>query len=509
MALAANEVKVATGTVRGVLQDGVLSFKGIPFAAPPVGSLRWKPPQPAASWTGVRDAIEYGHDCMQGPFPQDPAPIRTTPAEDCLFVNVWAPAATGTAKLPVMVWIYGGGWVNGGSSAAIYDGTQFAKQGVVLVSFNYRLGRFGFFAHPALLAESASGPVGNYAYMDQIAGLKWVQNNIGAFGGDPKKVTVFGESAGGGSVLALMASPMAQGLFQQAIVESAPGRDSPGGMTQLKGKGGMFAKTTGESAAMAFAKSKNINGTDSAALDALRKLPAEQVVDGLSMMTLFFAIKTFTVAMVDGQVLPESPEAAFKAGHQAKVPLLIGATNRDLGLSFAKTMPEVMVPFGFNQLKAYAAYDPQHTNDVKAVGSAVASDRMLVEPMRFVARQVAASGQPTYEYRFSYVAVSKRGEWDGAPHASELAFVFNTADAQYGSKLDAADSAMAATVNAYWAAFAKTGDPNSGGRPRAKWPAYREQDDALLDFTNMGVVANPDPWKARLDLTEKLAASQK
>lgn len=507
LALAADEVKIDSGVVRGASQNGVVAFKGIPFAAPPVGNLRWRAPQPVVPWTGVRPATDYGHDCMQLPFPQDLAPLRTTPDEDCLVANVWMPAGTQPSKLlPVMIWIYGGGWVNGGSSPAIYDGSQFAKQGVVFVSFNYRVGRFGYFAHPALGAESPSEPIGNYGYLDQIAALKWVQRNISAFGGDARKVTLFGESAGGGSVLAMMVSPMAQGLFQQAIVESAPARDAPGGMMQLKGKSGFFSKPTGESCALAFAKSKGINGTDPAALEALRKLPPDAVVDGLNMMTIFSAIKTFSNTMVDGQVLVESPESAFRAGHQAKIPLMIGANNRDIALNFAKTMQEVMFPFGLNQLRAYAAYDPQHTNDVKVVGDAVASDRLMVEPMRFAARQQAALGQPVYEYRFSYVAVSMRGEWDGARHASEIPFVFNTVgNAAFIPKLDPADAAMAATANAYWVAFAKSGDPNAGGRPRMNWPAYTSQSDTLLDFTVSGTTAGPDPWKARLDVTEKLA----
>jgi para-nitrobenzyl esterase len=506
MASASDEVKTESGAVRGIALDGVVSFKGIPFASPPVGPLRWKPPQPPAPWTTVRPSTDYGHDCMQRPFIEDLAPLRTTPNEDCLYVNVWTPSPAAASKLPVMVWIYGGGWVNGGSSPAVYDGTQFARQGVVLVSFNYRVGRFGYFAHPALAAESPSGPLGNYGYMDQIAALKWVQHNIEAFGGDPKKVTIFGESAGGGSVLAMMASPMAQGLFQQAIVESAPARDGAGGMTQMKGKSGFFSKATGESAALAFAKSKGINGTDAAALDALRRLSPDDVVDGLNMMSIFSAIKTFVGPMVDGQLLTESPESAFHAGRQMKVPLLIGATNRDIGISFARNIQEVMFPFGMNQMKAYAVYDPQHTNDAKVVGAAVASDRLMVEPMRFIARQQSAAGQPTYAYRFSYVPVADRAQVDGAHHATELAFVFNTvANAAYVSKLDTADSAMALTVNAYWVAFAKSRDPNAGGRPRTKWPAYAADSDTILDFTNDGAVAGPDPWKARLDLVEKIA----
>ena len=186
----ADQVKVEGGTIKGAVADGVLSFKGIPFAAPPQGDLRWRPPQPVVAWTGVRPATAYGHDCMQKPFGGDAAPLGTEPAEDCLVVNVWRPAEKGAAKLPVMVWIYGGGFVNGGSSPAVYDGSQFAKHGIVFVSFNYRLGRFGFFAHPALSAGGPGGPLGNYGFMDTIAAMKWVKNNAAAFGGDPANVTV-------------------------------------------------------------------------------------------------------------------------------------------------------------------------------------------------------------------------------------------------------------------------------------------------------------------------------
>jgi para-nitrobenzyl esterase len=220
----AQVVQTDSGPVSGATADGVTSYKGIPYAAPPVGPLRWRPPQPPASWTSVRAATAYGHDCMQLPFPSDAAPLGTTPSEDCLVVNVWVPAKHSAAKLPVMFWIYGGGWVNGGSSPDVYDGKEFAKGGVVLVSINYRLGRFGFFAHPALTKESHGGLLGNYGYMDQIAGLKWVQRNIAAFGGDPKNVTIFGESAGGFSVHMLMTTQLSDGLFERAIVESGGGR---------------------------------------------------------------------------------------------------------------------------------------------------------------------------------------------------------------------------------------------------------------------------------------------
>ena len=204
----------------------MVSYKGIPYAKPPVGDLRWRAPQAIGNWGDVLQANTYGNDCMQIPFAADEAPLRTTPAEDCLYLNVWKPeAARPGNNLPVIVWIYGGGWVNGGVSPAVYDGAPTARKGTIFVSFNYRLGRFGFFAHPALTtANEDDGLLGNYGYMDQLAALKWVQDNIGAFGGDPDKVTIMGESAGGGSVVNLLTSGQADGLFQQAVAMSAPAR---------------------------------------------------------------------------------------------------------------------------------------------------------------------------------------------------------------------------------------------------------------------------------------------
>jgi para-nitrobenzyl esterase len=259
---ASDEVKIETGRLKGVARDGVVGFKGIPFAAAPVGDLRWRAPTPAKAWTGVRPAAEYGADCAQKPFPGDAAPLGVTPAEDCLYANVWVPEGSAGKKLPVMVWFYGGGFVNGGSSPAVYDGSQFAKRGVVFVSFNYRLGRFGFFAHPALTKENPKGPLGNYAFLDQIAALEWVKRNIKAFGGDAGNVTIFGESAGGGSVLTMMTSPMAKGLFHKAIIESGGGRTMLMGPRYLD-RASPAGTPSGESVGMKFAKSVGIEGEDS------------------------------------------------------------------------------------------------------------------------------------------------------------------------------------------------------------------------------------------------------
>ena len=217
-------VKINSGVIEGSVSSGVRSFKGIPYAAPPINKYRWRAPQPVTPWIDVHDATAFGHDCMQTPETGDPALSRATLAEDCLVLNVWRPAATAPKEeLPVLVWIHGGGYVTGGSSPAIYDGSGFARHGIVFVSFNYRLGRFGFFAHPALI-KANEGLVGNFAFMDQIAALRWVRRNIGAFGGNPNEVTLMGESAGGISVLVLLSSPRAKGLFHRAFVLSGGGR---------------------------------------------------------------------------------------------------------------------------------------------------------------------------------------------------------------------------------------------------------------------------------------------
>jgi para-nitrobenzyl esterase len=491
-----DQVTIDSGKVQGRIEGAVVSFKGIPFAGPPVGVNRWRAPQPVHPWTDVRPATEYGPDCMQNPFPGDAAPLGVAPREDCLYANVWAPAARGGQKLAVMVWIYGGGFVNGGSSPAVYSGAHFAERGVVLISFNYRLGRFGFFAHPALTNENPAGPLGNYAYLDQIAALQWVQRNAASFGGDPGNVTIFGESAGGMSVLMLLTSPMAHGLFQKAIVESGGGRSNlllpPKSLQQ------------GEAAGVAFAKANGITGEDEAALKALRDLPADTVVNKLNMATMGAAAATYAGPMIDGKIVVETADQAFRAGHEAKVPLIAGANSADIGFSFAKSFDEVYAPFGDDRKKAEAAWNAQGDATVSTVRSAVAMDSMMVEPARFIVSMMAAAGAPAYEYRFTYVAESMRKAWKGAPHATEIPFVFDTVAARYTDKITAQDEKTGAAANKYWVAFAKTGDPDSAGGPR--WPRYNASQDMLLNFTESGSVAEADPWKARLDLVSGVAS---
>ena len=454
------EVRTKSGVVAGAVANGVVSWKGIPYAAAPVGELRWRAPQPVAPWTGVRAATEYAHDCMQLPFPSDAAPLGTPPAEDCLYVNVWAPEKPASAKLPVMFWIHGGGFVNGGSSPSVYDGSAFARRGVVLVSLNHRLGRFGFFAHPALTKESPNEPLGNYGYLDQIAALRWVRDNVAAFGGDPGNVTIFGESAGGGSVNTLLASPLARGLFHKAIVESGGGR--AGGLMQPR------TLAEAEAVGVALAKSAGITGDDAAALAALRKLPAEDLVRGLNLMTMGQQRDTYAGPMVDGKIVTEEPETAFRAGRQAKVPYMIGANNREFG--FMPLPPQavdgMLARFGADKGKVVAAYDPDQTGKMGEVGVGLMSDGAMVEPARLLARLASAAGQPTFEYRFSYVPSSIRKDVAGALHATEIPFVFETVRAKYGEATTPEDEAIAAAANAYWVCVRADGRPER--RPVAR-----------------------------------------
>ncbi len=508
-AASAPVVAIASGKLRGASEAGVDSYKGIPFAEPPVGELRWRPPMPIAAWQGVRDVTAMQHDCMQLPAPSEAAPGgTTTPSEDCLYLNVWAPTGSHGKHLAVMVWIYGGGFLNGGASPAVYDGTAFAQHGVVLVTFNYRLGRFGFFAHPALTAEQSTGPLGNYGYMDQIAVLKWVQRNISAFGGDPARVTIFGESAGGSSVLTLMTSPMARSLFAQAIVESGGGRDGkfPRYLRDRDSKPG--SPPSGEAVGIAFAKSKNITGSDAAALKALRALPADAVVDDLNIITRRTAhstASTYPGPMIGGQLLIQGSQSVYEAGRQLKIPLIIGANNNDLAYPQGNTVAELLSAFGTQSEKAKQLYDPDNQNNVHDIGIRVASDRAEVEPARHVARVLTKQGQPVYLYRFSYVATSMRAQWPGATHASEVPYVFDTVKARYGAALAPADEAMAKAIIDRWVAFAKTGKPDVAGGPA--WKPFDLQHELIFDFSAHGLIAEHDPLKQRLDLTEETYSS--
>jgi len=493
-------VRIDSGQVQGAIQGDVAYFKGIPFAAAPVGVRRWRPPQPVPQWNGVRMAVQYGPDCMQVPFPSDAAPLGVKPAEDCLYVNVWKPAsAASREKLPVFVWIYGGGFVNGGSSPAVYDGSAFAKDGIVFVSFNYRLGRFGFFGHPALSAEQKTGPLGNYGLMDQIAALKWVQRNITAFGGDPHNVTICGESAGGISVHYLVTSPQASGLFQKAIVQSGAGRTGLG-MRRLSGGEG-----SAEALGVAFAAQKGIQGEGPDALAKLRALPAEELAKNLNLASLGADPTYVGGPILDGDLLGDEPGQLYAAGRGARVPLMVGTTNMDVGFTFmrSKSIDELVAQFGPDAQEVRTAYHITDTDNLEATAFRVSGDQMMVEPARYIARLLSARGQPVYEFRFSYVAQSLRQQWPGAQHASDIPFALNTVAARYGTDLTEQDAQAAKIMHAYWAAFARTGKPDVAGQPA--WPAYEARSDSLMDFTNTGPVVGQDPWKPRLDVVARFS----
>ena len=488
--------RLAEGWVQGAAERGVIAFKGIPYAEPPVGPLRWAPPQPVKPWRGVRPALHFGADCMQLPTPGDMAPLRTEPEEDCLYLNVWRPRSATARRLPVMVWIYGGGFVDGGASPAVYDGTEFARDGVVLVSFNYRLGNFGFFAFPALVRQG--GAVGNYAFMDQIAALQWVQRNIAAFGGDPRNVTIFGESAGGMSVNALLETPLARGLFQKAIVESGAGRGNIMPARPLAG-----SPDSAEAMGVRLARHFGIEGQGAHALAALRAIPAAKLVDGLNMQTLLSDHTYVGGPIVDDRLYFGAPLDVFAAGKGARVPVLIGANSADIGFLRVKSLEELFARFGADAAVARRIYDPDGQRTLQQVSGEAGGDQWMIEPARAIARALSGRGQRVYEYRFSYVASSMRGVWPGALHATEIPFVFDTVKAHYGVQTSRADQAMAREMHAYWVAFARTGRPDPPGEPA--WPRYEARSDQLMNFIEQGPVAERDPWRQRLDVAERAA----
>ncbi len=502
-------VRVESGQLQGLVHDGVASFKGIPFAAPPVGDLRWRPPQPAAPWTGVRQAAEFGADCMQGRFGPPPppgAPAQPASSEACLFLNVWRPAsATSGAKLPVMVWIHGGGFMGGSGSFPMTSGVQFAKHGVVLVSLNYRLGRFGFFAFPALSRECPEETKGNYAYMDQIAALQWVKRNIAAFGGDPNNVTIFGFSAGGVSVHSLLASPMARGLFHKAIAESGGSRDSVLTARPMREDGvDPNYPVSAETIGISFARSMGIEGTDEAALARLRALSAEDVLRGAPAKPGVNVPSYETTPILDGKLVTETAETAYKARRQPRVPLLLGSNSADTAGNRIKatTKEQLFARFGQWSAQAKAAYDPDETTDLVALISRANDDFGQAEPARFAANAFAANGSPVYLYRFSYVQAAMREQLRaGAPHGGEIGYVFDTLSAGRGGAPTPEDQAVARMAHSYWVNFAKAGDPNGPGLPA--WPRHDPGKDLIFDFRPDGSAgAGPDPRKARLDVTQ-------
>lgn len=490
-------VAIDAGTVTGIQSNGITAYKGIPFAAAPIGGLRWKPPVAQLAWPTTLRADAYGPDCMQKPVPGDAAASGSRLDEDCLYLNVWRPSDT-SGKLPVLVWVYGGGFVNGGASPAIYDGSALARHGLIVVSFNYRLGRLGFFAHPALTEESRQ-PVANFGLMDQIFALHWIQRNIAAFGGDTARVTVMGESAGGISVLQLMNSPEAKKLFQRAIIMSGGGRSFVIGGQVITGNKAEIPNA--ERAGLAFARSKGIRGTDASALAKLRALPATAVTGDLGMVALLRQTPTYAGGpVIDGQLILGTPQQSLDAARTAPIPLMIGSTGQDIGTTLPLMARDALNAFGANRTTASRLYDPEGKLNRIALNLAINADATMHEPARFVAQHLSLRGAPVWLYRFNYVAESRRAVEKGAGHASELPFAFGTLDVRYGKAATARDRLIADGFSRYIANFAKHANPNGEGL--TDWPQMTSTGTSLMLFTQNGPMHGPDPLRARLDLVQ-------
>lgn len=504
------KVHTLNGIVCGTTDGESAVFKGIPFAAPPVGEFRWRPPQPVKNWEGELDASKFGSNCAQAGWGAKPGTIAEGSSEDCLYLNLWTPAnSTPKSKLPVMVWIHGGGFTGGSGSSPQNFGHEFTKNGVILVNINYRLGRLGYFAHPALNAEFPNELKGNYGYMDQIAALQWIQKNIAAFGGDPKNVTIFGFSAGGVSVHSLLTIPAAKGLFHKLISESGGGRDGVlTGRPISKENADVFYTVSAETIGMNFAKKQGIEGTDAAALAKLRALKVEQIVDSGQETDGPNGPRTYSGPILDGKLVVETAESAYMAGRQPKMPLMIGNCSAEIGGAFvsnAKTKEELFASFGDLEAEAKAAYDADGSKTFNEVIAKFNTDWVWGEPARMTARVFLAKQAPAYMYQFGYVpANAQQRSPYGAGHGSEVSFAFNTLNARWGPPAEptAQEKELAKNMNIYWTNFAKTGNPNGQGVPN--WPLYNNKNQDMLDIELDGkIVSKPDARKARLDVIEK------
>ena len=494
------QVRTANGVLEGVVSadDQVRSFKGIPFAAPPVGSLRWKPPQPAPPWSGVRKAVDYGPRPMQGRIFNDMVFHDNGPSEDCLYLNIWMPEHHAPGKLPVMVWIFGGGFTAGSTSEARQDGGNLSKKGVIVVSPGYRLGVFGFFAHPELTAESGHNASGNYGLLDQVAALKWVGANIAAFGGDPDNVTIFGESAGSFSVSALMASPLSQGLFRRAIGESGAffNTNQP-----------VKSRTEAEAAGVKFAES----AFSTTSLEALRAMPARYLLRAALKVP-----RGYFRPDIDGYFLPANCLAIYAAGQQSHVPLLAG-WNRDEGsfkAYFTNNAPTLKNyvkrargRFGTNAEAFLNVYSATTDAEAKRAAQDFAGDRFIAYgTWKWLEMQLQTGEAPVFRYKFDQTlplrAHAKRSTEPTAPHASDIEYVFQTLSSKH-LPWRPEDRKVSELMADYWINFAKTGDPNGPGLP--PWPAYNRREGYQVMHLAADSWAAPDAHRARYEFLDQLS----
>ncbi|MBV8632211.1 MAG: carboxylesterase family protein [Silvibacterium sp.] len=491
------QIKTDKGKVEGSLTDDgkVRAFKGIPYAAPPVGKLRWQEPQPVAKWKGVRQAKEFGNHCVQtNPFPdmifRDPGP-----SEDCLTLNVWTPADAKPGSLPVMVWIYGGGFTSGSTSEARQDGQFLAHKNVVVVSMNYRLGIFGFFVHPELTAESPHHASGNYGLLDQAAAIGWVKRNIKAFGGDPNNITLFGESAGSFSVSVQMASPLSRDLISKAIGESGAAFFSSGLSFEPREarelRDGNFAETAWHTTKIA----------------ELRKLSVDEILKAVEAKTT--PPPPRFVPDVDGWFLPDSVPNIYAAGKQAHVPLLAGWNKDEMrGVVLAKKVnaeqfkSQAQGEFAENAEKFLAVYPAGSDDEALVSAGDYAGDRFIAfSTWRWLEAQVKTGQAPVYRYRFDLETPGDKFHpaGMGAYHSDDIDYVFGTLASRQQFTPRPEDLKLSEQMQTWWTNFARTGDPNGGGSnsDMAKWPAYDAASEWMVMHLDATPEAKPDAQRER------------
>jgi para-nitrobenzyl esterase len=503
---AGDRVKIANGVLESnaAPKSGVRSFKGIPFAQPPVGALRWREPQPPKNWSGIRNADEFGPRCMQRTAPNADYWFRSNGmSEDCLYLNVWTPAKSDREKLPVLVYVFGGGFQNGDGSEPRYDGENMARHGIVAVSINYRTNIFGFFVHPDLTKESPHHAAGNYGLLDQVAALRWVQKNIGAFGGDPNRVTVAGESAGSISVSALMASPLSKGLMAGAIGESGAMTSSlpPQALADLERNGVKFAAAAGADG-----------------LAALRAMTAEQIQEAAAKVQ---GVR-FTTAL-DGYFLPKPVTAVYEAGEQARIPLLAGSNTQEQParsvLGEGEPTPETLASairrlYGDKADDILKAYSASTMDEVYEAATHLASARFVgFSTWKWSDLHMKTSGKPVYRYLYARPrppflgtpgqpgpAGGRNGARQqtgprGAAHSAEIQYAMGNLDLDKRYAWEPADYEVSKTMQAFFVNFIKTGNPNGPGLP--EWPAYRAGNDYQRMRIDVQSHAEPEAHRDR------------
>ncbi|MBB4397439.1 carboxylesterase/lipase family protein [Bradyrhizobium sp. ERR14] len=457
------------GQMLGAVEGEVASFKGLAYAAPPVGALRWRPPQPTPESSEMHTAYDYGAPCLQPSLPDA--------SEDCLTLNVFRPFGV-DGPLPVMMFIHGGGFISGTANERLFDGARLAQAGLIVVTANYRLGALGWLADPAL----ADGGSGNYGLMDQIAALRWVHDNIAAFGGDPHNVTLFGSDAGATSIALLMLAAQSRDLFQKAILQSVPGRAPLRSVQDAQATGRQFVAALGPQADLRAAEPRRLLAAESRLLEQSRYAFAP---------------------MMDGSLVTEDIAAGFAAEHQSRIPLMIGSNDDETGFDGEFDTREELAASGLTSDELRKLYPdlakPSLDRPSLAKPSDIAArfytDKVFSEPARLLARLHAASGAATFRYRFAYVPEARRAN-PGAGHGRELQFIFGAEGVPGAGIFSRADREVASRMRSYWINFARSGDPNGPGLPH--WDAAAGSDRLLL-ITNERIASGDDPLAERLD----------